>query len=295
MQSVVHHFVLQSLFFSNSSTCSNFCDFHLCTLLFLSHFSHKMVEGWMVFFYRCLKSAVWAFKQVVGSGLLWITASYWIHHSGGYLGATACLLPGLAGLISHTTHIWTDDEIREWLYARNLDVTIVPIPQAQFKEAQDTTPSSQNFSHASQTRYQTSLQTTAWEMYLNSVSCLSHKITSIQRRVDLWVDTNSLEEYSTSIFRQPWRWRQYVPPKRWYLPISPHGVTTQETNIDIYSAVRISNRYYRNTGTHFFENSDSWWTVSLRNSSDWIWQSSESSNLNEASQLQRKGRLTVDP
>jgi hypothetical protein len=24
----------------------------------------------------------------------------------------------------------------------------------------------------------------------------------------------------------PWRWRQYVPPKRCHLPTSPHGVTT---------------------------------------------------------------------
>jgi hypothetical protein len=26
---------------------------------------------------------------------------------------------------------------------------------------------------------------------------------------------------------QGWRWRQYVSPKRWYLPTSPHGVTIQ--------------------------------------------------------------------
>jgi hypothetical protein len=29
----------------------------------------------------------------------------------------------------------------------------------------------------------------------------------------------------------PWRWRQYVPPKRWYLPVSAHGLTTHKTNI----------------------------------------------------------------
>jgi hypothetical protein len=28
---------------------------------------------------------------------------------------------------------------------------------------------------------------------------------------------------------QPWRWRQCVAPKRWYLPTSPHGVTTHKT------------------------------------------------------------------
>jgi len=33
--------------------------------------------------------------------------------------------------------------------------------------------------------------------------------------------------------RHPWRWRQYVPPKRWYLPTSSRGVRTQKTNMDI--------------------------------------------------------------
>jgi hypothetical protein len=33
----------------------------------------------------------------------------------------------------------------------------------------------------------------------------------------------------------------YVPPERWYLSTSPHGVTTQKTNIDISTAVRIPN------------------------------------------------------
>jgi hypothetical protein len=36
-----------------------------------------------------------------------------------------------------------------------------------------------------------------------------------------------------------WRWRQYVPPKPWYLPTSPHGVTTKKY-IDIFTAVRTS-------------------------------------------------------
>jgi hypothetical protein len=40
---------------------------------------------------------------------------------------------------------------------------------------------------------------------------------------------------------QPWRWRQYVHPKRWYLPTNPHYVTAQKTNIDIFTAVRTSN------------------------------------------------------
>jgi hypothetical protein len=34
---------------------------------------------------------------------------------------------------------------------------------------------------------------------------------------------------------QPWRRRQYVSPKNWYLPMSPHGITTQKSNIVTYS------------------------------------------------------------
>jgi hypothetical protein len=42
----------------------------------------------------------------------------------------------------------------------------------------------------------------------------------LYRHVDLRVDTNVLKEF------KPCRWRQYVPPKRWYLPPSPHDDTT---------------------------------------------------------------------
>jgi hypothetical protein len=37
-----------------------------------------------------------------------------------------------------------------------------------------------------------------------------------------------------------WRWRQYISPKRWYLPTSSHCDSTQNTNI-IFTAVRNSN------------------------------------------------------
>jgi hypothetical protein len=33
---------------------------------------------------------------------------------------------------------------------------------------------------------------------------------------------------------QPYRWRQYVSPKRWYTPTSLHGVTAQNNNIVIF-------------------------------------------------------------
>jgi hypothetical protein len=29
---------------------------------------------------------------------------------------------------------------------------------------------------------------------------------------------------------QVWRWKQYIPPKCWYVPIRPHGVTTEQAN-----------------------------------------------------------------
>jgi hypothetical protein len=32
---------------------------------------------------------------------------------------------------------------------------------------------------------------------------------------------------------QLWKWRQYAPPKRWYLATIPHDVSTQNANIDV--------------------------------------------------------------
>lgn len=32
----------------------------------------------------------------------------------------------------------------------------------------------------------------------------------------------------------PWRWRQYILPKRWYLSKRPHGIITQKTNISFF-------------------------------------------------------------
>jgi hypothetical protein len=39
----------------------------------------------------------------------------------------------------------------------------------------------------------------------------------------------------------PWRWRQYISPKLWYLPMSPHGITTQ-SNIDDFLYLRVSSQ-----------------------------------------------------
>jgi hypothetical protein len=35
------------------------------------------------------------------------------------------------------------------------------------------------------------------------------------------------------VFKALRRWRQEVPPKRWYLLTSSHGVATQKTNVDV--------------------------------------------------------------
>jgi hypothetical protein len=38
--------------------------------------------------------------------------------------------------------------------------------------------------------------------------------------------------------------RNILSPKRWYLPMSPHGVITQKNIIDIFTAMKISNLKY---------------------------------------------------
>jgi hypothetical protein len=53
----------------------------------------------------------------------------------------------------------------------------------------------------------------------------------LERRFQRFGRTSLLHLYS-------WRCRQYVPPKRWYLPTCSHGVTTQK---NIFTAVRTSN------------------------------------------------------
>jgi hypothetical protein len=38
---------------------------------------------------------------------------------------------------------------------------------------------------------------------------------------------------------QPWRWRQYVPPKHQWTPIRIHGVTSQKIIVFLVTTVRI--------------------------------------------------------
>jgi hypothetical protein len=42
-------------------------------------------------------------------------------------------------------------------------------------------------------------------------------------------------------WRQPWRLRQYISPKRWHLPTSLRGAKTQKNSVIILTAVKISN------------------------------------------------------
>jgi hypothetical protein len=48
-------------------------------------------------------------------------------------------------------------------------------------------------------------------------------------RVDKEVDTNVSEEHTLNFLA--WRRRQYVFPKRWFLPTSLQGTKTQKNNI----------------------------------------------------------------
>jgi hypothetical protein len=58
------------------------------------------------------------------------------------------------------------------------------------------------------------------------------------RRVVLWKDASVSEVHDGSA--SPWRWRQQGPPKRWYLTITLHGVTTQKTSTWVFIAVKVS-------------------------------------------------------
>lgn len=38
---------------------------------------------------------------------------------------------------------------------------------------------------------------------------------------------------------QPWRWRHYAPPKRWYAATSPHGVTTPKNEPVAFTPLKL--------------------------------------------------------
>jgi hypothetical protein len=86
-------------------------------------------------------------------------------------------------------------------------------------------------------------------------------IFSVVMHCGLSGSSSVFEEHTTFTFRaeMPWRWRQYVHPKRWYLstvswrwrqyapqrhwypPTSPHGITIEKANTDIFTTMKTSN------------------------------------------------------
>jgi hypothetical protein len=58
-------------------------------------------------------------------------------------------------------------------------------------------------------------------------------------RLNMGSETIAETWFEPSSELQPWRWRQCVPPKRWYPPTSPHGIISQKVNIDILSGRKI--------------------------------------------------------
>jgi hypothetical protein len=76
-----------------------------------------------------------------------------------------------------------------------------------------------------------------------------------------------------SFHLQGWR-RQYVSPKRWYLPTSLHDVPTQETNTGVFTAVRTSRLKFIHTASTqfwFFKDSElkQFYVISQRCNSIW--------------------------
>jgi hypothetical protein len=53
-----------------------------------------------------------------------------------------------------------------------------------------------------------------------------HCWNTLLKRIVIAVGTGAI------VLAQPWGWRQYVPPKRWYPLTSPHGITAQKTTMD---------------------------------------------------------------
>jgi hypothetical protein len=81
----------------------------------------------------------------------------------------------------------------------------------------------------------------------------SIKLTSIVLHTELYLDLRSLGEdvgvgfqvcNATWNSEQPWRWKQYVPPKHWYLPRSPHGFAIQKTNVHFIGLLLQSYSHY---------------------------------------------------
>lgn len=63
---------------------------------------------------------------------------------------------------------------------------------------------------------------------------------------------------------QPWIWRQYISPKHFYVPTSPHGITAQKTKTDIFSPLEPKIQL------------DNWincWLSASSRTKQWLWNS----------------------
>jgi hypothetical protein len=80
---------------------------------------------------------------------------------------------------------------------------------------------------------------------------------------DLTLKQNWSMEYCEDINNQCWRWRQYFSLKCLYLPVCPHGITTQKTNINIFTTGRTSNLIHINNIfiTRHKKNFNCWWRI----------------------------------
>jgi hypothetical protein len=90
--------------------------------------------------------------------------------------------------------------------------------------------------------YSPSLQRWTWRQYLSPkhwyLPTSLHGVTTLNNNIVMsmlvfWVLMFRRNILQPTSALQPRRRRQYVPLKRWYLPTSAYGVTTQKSNIDM--------------------------------------------------------------
>jgi hypothetical protein len=76
---------------------------------------------------------------------------------------------------------------------------------------------------------------------------ISVKITTFGGGCDaVWACKNITFQRKFQSSKPPWKWRQFVSPKRGYLPTSLHGVTTQTNDNVTFIAAETSNLFSKN-------------------------------------------------
>jgi hypothetical protein len=66
-------------------------------------------------------------------------------------------------------------------------------------------------------------------------SCYHYKYRNVNKQCELFRNDQTqfgmlINISILNVTAQPWRWRRYAPPNRWYLPTKPHDVTTQASS-----------------------------------------------------------------